>query len=313
MRKKLYFLILLLPLFFVRVKPAQGAYHVTVGNTFQYDMLLAEVDITIGGTRYTGSGFSISGNHVDQGTMCTIQVNSVTATTVTSTLYGGTYSQSYISEWVLSDDISFNSLILSWLHKAQPYLTNPTLVSNGLGLIFFPFVEYALSFDFFEEYVAKTSYQLTGATSAVTNPTFKCVSEEKDGLYYFESYFSGSDAISGGSPEYDLDFSVRLKFAYDRSYAVLQGMHFLAEGRGIFNGQKAKYRCESLIELQFYDLPNFKLSFFDITYDWWIIPTAVGGGLILIGTIVFVSIRAKRGKKKPKKKSKKKSTKKKKK
>ena len=308
MSKKAYsVIILLLLLLFVKNDYSQGAYHVTAGNIFHYEMVLAEVEISLGADDYIGNGFSIAGNHLSQGTICTLIVDNVYSTHVSSTLYGGSYSQSYTSEWTGSEEFTFPSLILSFLWKAQPFLTNPTLVSNGLGLVFYPFLEYALSFDFFEEFVDQTNYQLTMQTPHKTNPTFKCVSEEKDGIYFFESYYSGSEEISGGSPEYDLDFVVRLKFAYDRSLGTLQGMHYLAEGKGTFNDQKAKYRCESLTELQYYDLPNFKLSGFNIQYDWWIIAAA-GGALLLIVITVLVVFGVKKGKK-PKGKSKKKSTK----
>lgn len=312
MRKKIYFAIILLLVFFIRPIPAQGGYHVIAGEVFYYDVHLAEVDITLGGTRYVGDGYSLGGNHLDQGTLVRLYVDSVSGTQVDYTLLGSSYSQTYVSIWSGLEEYSLPALTINWLWKAQTYLSFPTNIPSGLGLIFHPFVDYALAFDQFEEIVAQTYSPITIVTTDDTQPTFKCVSEEKDGLYIFESFYSGGEVISGGNPEYDLDFSVRLKFVYDRNLAILQGMHYLAKGSGIYNGQKAKYRCESLIEMQYYDLPNFGLNGFDMQYDWWILPTAIGGGLLLIGTVVFVSLRARKGTKK-KKKPKKKSTKRKKK
>ncbi|NHJ48285.1 MAG: hypothetical protein FK733_10915 [Asgard group archaeon] len=309
MRKKAYLTVLLLLVFFVNISFSQGGYHVSAGNIFHYEMALAEVSISLGDNDYVGNGFSIAGHHLAQGYICTLIVDNVYSTHVACTLYGGGYQQSHTSEWVLSDDVSFASLIISWLWKAQPFLTNPTLVSNGLGLIFYPFLEYALSYDFFEEFVDQTYYLLPLQSLSYPNLIFKCYSEEKDGIYFFETSFSGSDEISGGSPEYDLDFKVQLKFAYEKSTGILQGMHYKAEGKGTFNGQPAKYRCESLTLKQYYDLPVFKYGF-DISDDWWII-VAAGGGLVLVVTAVLVFSRVGK-KKKRKKKPKKKSTKKKK-
>lgn len=203
-------------------------------------MALAEVSISLGDNDYVGNGFSIAGHHIAQGYICTLIVDDVYASHVACTLSGGGYQQPHTSEWVGSDDTDLSALILAWLWKAQPFLSNPSLVSNGLGLIFYPFLEYVYSFDFFEEFVDLTNYQLTMQTPGVTNPTFKCVSEEKDGIYFFESFYSRSDEVTGGSPEYNLNFKVQLKFAYERSTGILQGMHNKAEGKGTFNGQPAK-------------------------------------------------------------------------
>lgn len=302
MRKKALVIILILLFFISNVTFTKGGYHVATGNIFQYKMEKIQVDVKLDGTEYSGNGYTLSGNHVDQGTFATIIVDSNSGTSVGYTHYSGGFDQTFTAEWVLEDELKIQSEILSVLWHSQPYLTNPSLLTNLNMLIFYPFVDAALVEDKFEEFVDGTNYQLTNLLPNLNSPTFQAISETSGDIYTFESLLTGNTEASGGSPEYDFDFKLQNKFVYDGNLGVLQGMHYLATGKGTFNDQKAEFSVESLIYLSSYTMPGFTLGGFnfDISEDWWIIAAGGGGLLLIIIIVIIVTIVGK--KKKPTKK-----------
>ena len=311
-RKKGIIAIFVALLFITNIAFSKSAYHVTPGNIYPFVMEKIQIDIKIGGSEYTGDGYTLASNHISQGSSASVEVNSNGGTYVGYTITSGAFSQTFNAEWVGEDEHRLESEILSVLWHAQPYLTNPSLLTNLNLLIFYPFVECVYVEDFFEEFVDGTNYALTMLLPHLNSPEFQAVSDINGDIYTFESYFTGNTETSGGSPEYDINFKHQTKFVYDTNIGVLYGMHYLATGKGTFNGQKAEFTVESLIRQLTYSMPDFTLGgfTFNIAEDWWIIAAA-GGGLLLI--IIIVIIATSVGKKKKPKKKKKKSTKKKKK
>lgn len=309
-RKKGILIIVILFFSISTVAFSQGAYHVTPGYIYPFVMEKIQIDIKLGGIEYTGNGYTLAGNHINQGTSASVEVNSNSGTYVGYTITSGAFSQIFSAEWVGEDEHRLESEILSVLWHVQPYLTTPSLLTNLNLLIFYPFVECVYVEDFFEEFVDGTNYALTMLLPNLNSPEFQAMSETNGDIYTFESYLTGNTETSGGSPEYDINFKHHTKFVYDTNIGVLYGMHYLASGKGTFNGQSAQFTVESLIRQLTYTMPDFTLGgfSFDISQDWWIIA-AGGGGLLLIIIIVIIVIVV--GKKKKPKKKKKKSTKKK--
>ena len=290
--------------FIFAINFSQADYQVSSGNIFHYDMVLAELTASFDNNDYYGNGFDIDGNHLAQGYTCTLIVDTVDSSSVDSTIFGGGYSESFTSYWAISDKTYYTYLIIDPLFKCLNQLMNPTLISNGPGLIFYPFVDTLVAYAYFEEFVYQTNFHLVNYMSHYTDPFFECVSDDNGDFYYFESYLTGSYRIDVGPPEYNIDFKIQVKFAYEKSTGILQGLRYKAQGEGIFQNQNTTFVCESLTEIQGYNLPNFKLgeSSFDIAEDWWIIAAAGGGCLLLIVIVIVVAVSASKKKKKPTKK-----------
>jgi len=103
-----------------------------------------------------------------------------------SHLVGG-YTQPIHSEWTAEDEINFYSLIVYPMLRSQVFLMNPDLASNGLGLIFYPFVDRSIIGTFFDEFVQQTNYQLPMYSTYLTEPSFEAISELLNNVRYFES------------------------------------------------------------------------------------------------------------------------------
>ncbi|NHJ05163.1 MAG: hypothetical protein EAX90_10080 [Candidatus Heimdallarchaeota archaeon] len=308
MKKKSYFIIFLILNFIFTMNFVRADYQVTSGNIFHYDVILNELTFTNGDTEYYGNGFSIDGHHLEQGYTCTVIVDTVDTSSVDSTIFGGGYSEQFTCWWSL-DSYDFALLISNHLHTFLNLIINPSFIVNGPRLFFYPFIDTLYAYPFFEQFVYQTNFHLTNALSYYTEPTFECVSDDSGDIYYFESYFTGSIIEIVDPPTQDIDFKVQLKFAYEKTTGILKGLHYLAQGEGEIYSQSSSYTCETLIEMQDYNLPRFELGgfSFDIAEDWWIIAAAGGGGLFLIVIIIVVVVSVK---KKKKKTTKKKSTKK---
>ena len=308
MKKKGCFILTLLVNFIIITNIVHADYQVTSGNIFQYDIILSELTANIDATEYYGNGFSIDGHHLEQGNTITLVVDTVDTSTVDSTIIGGGYSDIFTSYWVI-DNYDIALLITSNLHACLGQLMYPIYIEDGPRFLFFPLIDTLDAYAFFEQFVYGTNFHLQNALSHYIEPTFECESDDSGDIYFFESYLTGKSIDQVGPPTFNLDFELQVKFAFEKVTGVLQGMHYLAHGEGIFQGQNTTYTCETLIEIQDYNLPKFQLGgfSFNIAEDWWIIAVAAGGLLlIIIVSIVVISISKKKSKKKKKKSTKKK-------
>lgn len=310
MKKKACIVLFLIINSFFIINIVKADYQVSTGNIFHYDIVLNELTANFDGTEYYGNGFSIDGHQLDQGYTITLIVDAVDTSTVDSTIFGGGYSEAFTSNWII-ENYEIALLISSTFSHYINQLMNPSYITNGPPFIFYPFIDTLDAYAFFEQFVYGTNFHLQAALSHYINPIFECESDDSGDIYYFESYLSGKTIVDVGPPEFNLDFEVQVKFAYEKNTGILQGMHYVSKGEGTFQSQNTTYICETLIEMQDYNLPKFQYGgfSFDITEDWWIIAVA-GGGLLLLITILVIIVVVN---KKKKKKSKRKSTKKKKK
>jgi len=284
----------------------------TPGNIYHYDFLTSSVDLKLAGTTYYGNGFALGGHQTALPALyANLEMVTVSTSYITSTLTIGAYYQSISSEWYAEDEVDFVSMIISPLSNCQYLLSNPSLVLYGFGLHFYPFVDTTDAFTLFDEFIAKTQYQLTMVTPQVDSAVFKSEGGLSGDLYTLDTYYSGK-IDSTGSPSYELSFKIQFKCVYEHSTGVLKGMHYKVQNKGTFNGQSADITCDFLVEAYGYDLPDFGFGGlnFNITTDWWIIAAAGGGGLLIIIIIIIavtISSKKKKSSKKTKKKSKKKS------
>ncbi|MHA1556416.1 MAG: choice-of-anchor S family protein [Candidatus Heimdallarchaeota archaeon] len=308
MRKKIFSIIFVTLFIFANIDFSNCTYQAQDGNIFHYEMLKADVSVKVGNTEYSGSKFYIAGYPLDVPYVCTLIVNTGTLTSVSSTLSGGGHSQSIFNSWVGNDKSYFTLNIIYPMLYSIGYLMNPSTASNGFGVMFIPFVDRALIGDFFEEFVTQTNSQLVGYMAFLIEPSFEAISTIEENVRYFESYFTGTAEFTG-TPEYLIDFKLQFRCTYEYHTGFLLGMHYKSQGKGVLDGEKVRFTCESLVEKQGYDLPKAQLAGFNISEDWWIIAVS-GGGLLLI-IIIVVTISSIKKKKKPKKRKKKSSKKKK--
>jgi len=309
MNKKAVSFVIMSLFLFANIGFSTSTYQAEVGNIFQFDVLVAEAYVKLGDTIYSGSGFDILGNTLQVPYTCTLIVDAATVTSVTSTFYGGGYSEPIYSYWTNNDEWHLRAYSIYPTAYGTALLLSPSSAADGFGPVFIPFVDRALVGTFFDEVADQTNTFLTDYLAIAGDPSFDAISTLEDNIRYFEVYFTGT-AETFNYPTYEIDFKHQFRCAYEYDTGFLLGMHYKTEGKGIYEGEKAKYECESLVEKHGYDLPKAQLAGFDISEDWWIIAVS-GGGLLLV-IVIIVTVVSLKKKQKPKKKKKKSSKKKKK-
>ena len=56
---------------------AVSTYQVTAGQTFDFDVIKAEMAVTVGSNSGSGQGFTLDGHHFEPGTQVTVTVDAV--------------------------------------------------------------------------------------------------------------------------------------------------------------------------------------------------------------------------------------------
>lgn len=268
-------------------------YSVTPNKTYEYDVKKAEVFVKLDDKSYSGKGFKINDIRFNQRTTIQAFVNSLGGDNVLWTLSSGEESLAKLADWNLVDESSLSNIILNPFSIIQNFLSNPALVTEGLGLIFYPFLGTNRTIEFFKDLKNQTHYQYSFFIPKVDNVQYEAFYEEIGQMIIFESLVSGKLNQNLSSPEFNMLFTHHSQFVYDISIGLLQGSRFLSEGSGIFENKTAEFSFESHIELKKYNLPKLRLTNNNSQLRWWLI--GISGSLVLI-VIVFIIVRYKKRK-----------------
>ncbi|NHK29826.1 MAG: hypothetical protein FK730_00645 [Asgard group archaeon] len=275
------FLILL----FLAVNQVTGPYNISPNQTFEYEVKKAEVYVNLDGNSYSGKGFKINDVKFNQRTTIQATVDSLGGDNVLWTLSSGDEATSKLADWNLVDESSLSKNILNPFNIIQNFLTNPSLATEGLGLIFYPFLGTNRTIEFFKDLKNETHYQYSFFIPKVDEVQFEAYYEENEQLDVFESIISGRLNQNISSPLFNMTFIHQSQLVYDTSIGLLYGSKFQSEGIGIFMNKTAAYSFESHIELKNYNLPRLKLSISSFPQKWWLI--GISGSFIVIIIIIF--------------------------
>jgi len=281
--KKTMPLILLL---FLVIQNVISPYNVTPNQSFDYDVKKAEVYVKLDGNSNSGKGYIINDVHFNQKTSIQATVDSLGGDNVLWTLTSNDESLVKLADWNLVDESTLSSIILNPFSIIQSFLSNPTLATDGLGLIFYPFLGTNRTIQFFKDLKNQTHYQYVFFESKIDDFLFDAFYEENDELIIFESLITGNLNQNTTTPEFTLIFKHQSQLVYDVSIGVLYGSRFYSEGSGVFENKTAEFRFESHIELSGYNLPKPNFVNYTSPIRWIII--GVSGSIILIVLSVLI-------------------------
>lgn len=284
MKKALIGLSILLLL--LGVNMSTSPYNVYPNQMYEYDVKKAEVYMKLDDSSYSGKGFKI--NDIDFNERTTIQatVNSLGGDNVLWTLSSGDETLAKLADWNLVDESTLSSTILNPFSIIQKFLSNPALTTEGLGLIFYPFLGTNRTIEFFKDLKNQTHYQYTLFIPKIENVQYEAHYEEVGQLIIFESLVSGKLNQNLSLPEFNMSFTHQSQLVYDISIGLLQGSRFLSEGSGTFENKTAVFSFESHIELKKYNLPNLRLTSSNTPVRWWLI--GISGSIVIIVTILLI-------------------------
>jgi len=280
---------LLILLFFSPVYFTSGDYQVSIGQTFSYDVINAELTISLDDEYFSGNGFELESHFFTQGTSISIEVISFGLDNLIYSITSSSFSENRLADWTFIDENTLSKLLINPMQFIENPLSNISLVTKGLGLYFFPFVKTISINDFFQSFANGTHYQLIFYNPKINDLYFDTKIIEASNLIYFNFVITG--VINNTSPNYTIDFTHESKITYDTSTGVLQGMWFYSEGSGIFDNQSLEYSFESHTEIENYDLPGFYS--FNLTKNC-LILIFVMIALSFIFVLLIISIRIKR-------------------
>jgi hypothetical protein len=274
----------IIPLLLI-VNQVVGPYNISPNQEFEYDVKKAEVSLNIDGNSYLGKGFKINDVKFNQRTTILASVDSLGTDNVLWTLTSGDESISQLADWDLVDESTLSKNILNPFNIIQNFLINPTLVGDGLGLIFYPFLGTNRTIEFFKELKNQTHYQYTFFIQKLDEVQFEAYFDESKELNLFESLIIGRLNQESISPTFNMSFLHQSQLVYDTTIGLLYGSKFLSEGSGIFMNKTATYSFESHIELKNYNLPRSNLIVKNKAQIWWVF--GISGSSLIIVIILF--------------------------
>jgi hypothetical protein len=235
-------------------------YQLTPNQSFEFSVRKAVVKVQIGENWYSGKGFKINDVLFNQRTIIQATVDSLGGDNVLWTLSSGDEFASKLADWNLVDESTLSDNILNPISIIQDFLENPSLVTNGLGLIFYPFLGTNRTITYFEALGNETHYKYLFFITKISNVEYETHYNKENQLLTFESAISGNFNQNISSPYFNITFTHHSQLVYDISIGLLYGSRFYSEGEGIFLDEQISYSFESHTELENYNLPKSLLG-----------------------------------------------------
>jgi hypothetical protein len=265
LKKILKFLIpLLLASVLIAPMPVKGNYQQSAGQSFTYDIVKADIDLTYGGNSASGSGFVLDGTQYGVGTQIEVYVLAVDpASYVNFDVSVGVDSEVGSSD--LISDIIWLALVMIYpIFLADGYGligdwgSIQPLVIEGLGLIMAPFWDTAY-LAALEELVEPDSIDEFNTITGMEDLTVKGKYKEQGGNVIFDWMLKGKTGFTGAYTT-DFDLEHQLKIVYDQTTGVLQGVRMLSTMVGTHSGTSMDLSIEYLQEIEGYDMDDFAIN-----------------------------------------------------
>lgn len=282
-RKKslLISLLLLQSISIISIQIVESPYLVIPETRYNYKSIRANIEIDFENqTKLVGKGFTVESTKFNQRTEFSAQVDSLGGDNVLWTLICGDESTSKLADWNLVDESKLSALIMNPLEIVEPFYEGNRRTSDGLGLIFYPFLGTRRTINFFKALDNRTHYQVSFSSGLYENLEFSSFVLETKDVITFESFIIGTQLDNESDYLQNINIEHQTIFTYNKSNGVLLGSRIKSTGYNPNNSEE-KYSFESLIKLDSYSTPCFELG--RVRFD-------CNGGFFLVFLLVSLSI-----------------------
>ncbi|MHA1220976.1 MAG: choice-of-anchor S family protein, partial [Candidatus Heimdallarchaeota archaeon] len=246
---------LILPLAFVLllIAPTMGRadYNVTVGNTFTYDVVASNWDLSSGTNTSTGTGFEFNELLYPVATQFDVEVIAETTADVDYEMSIGTETDTG-NNWGLDAlGVLFSLIAPAFLTMGMEHSWNATEIALGPGIQTLFFVDpvefselfFELSNESFVASLSETNFIFTNVGGNFDNSSSVAVFE-----WHFDTTMTDVSV--------DITGTYVWQFAYDKVTGVMQGYYTEMDYSGTVNSYTIAYYLEQRVELEGYDLPG---------------------------------------------------------
>ena len=256
----------------------KGAYNVAVGNTFTYEAVKTNWDITLGAESSTGTGFSADDKHYADKTQFTVEVTAASAFQVNWDLDIGTDTIAGFN-WGL-DMLYFSMVIFMPLLYSLPTTWNQTEMDLGPDLVPIFFVDAPILSDF--------CYYMTNVTyvsSVFSDPDWIIANivgtfDNSSAVAVFEWHFdmTWTDAVSG----HNYGGTFTFIYAFDKTTGQMKGFYIDINYTGQVDFTIQTVKFTQRFEEVGYNLPGVG---FIPGFEWFLVIPAFA---LLIGIPVII-------------------------
>jgi hypothetical protein len=268
------------------INSVKGLYGVTVGEIYNYELIMASQNLTYGDHFASSRGIYAWDYTFNEGAILTYEITNVSDLSAEFNFSSGSFDMSLMTiEWVdlnLILMMSFQVISLVESYNLDPW--NQTIWERGINLPYMsPFLE--ISNDTWDEitnidqYLSSFCDDISGQDTII----YQFSEFQTDEILEVETYIEGDILGSIWGVNAEVTLSNQLKFVFNTETGVLQGIHVKAFIKGdYFNYEDLEISYEYHIELVGYDLNDFSFSEVHVVGNF--------GELTIIGTITFMCI-----------------------
>ena len=246
------------------VNMTRGAFSVTVGDAYDFDVVAANQSVTVGTDSGSGSGYEVGGLQFAEGTSVNANVTAV-GSDVDYNLTAGAGTEALTSDGI---DLLFSGFLQLLMPIAYIYefcstdYFNQTRADVSPGLLMFtPFVESDFNWTVFAEMADDTHAEAT--TNATQTMLADADYTEDTTSFTFEYYLGGimdgNFTDASGIYFLDLDLEHHYQFSFLKT-GVMQGMRMEFSFTGTSNGTDIDVSLNWQMELAGYNLPGYAIG-----------------------------------------------------
>lgn len=263
-----------------------GTYGVTVGEIYNYELILARQNLTYGDHYASCKGLCNWGYQLNEGAILTYEITNVNDLFAGFNLTSGSFHMSMMTmanfDLTLILQMSLHSIFLAMSYNLDPW--NQTIWEKGFHIPYLsPFLE--TSNDTWDELKNLDQY-MTNICDDVsgTNTITQSFSEfQTNEFLEIETYINGDILGSLWGDNAEISINNQLKFVFNTETGVLQGLHIKAWLIGDYaDYEDLEISYEYFIELVDYDLQDFLFSDVNIVGSF--------GELMILGMVAFTII-----------------------
>lgn len=250
--------------FSFNINSVKGSYGVTVGEIYDYELILARQNLTYGDHYASCKGMYAWGYIFNEGDILTYEITNVSDLSAEFNFSSGSFDISTMTcarfDLIMILMMSLQAYNLAETYNLDPW--NQTIWERGIYLPFMsPFLE--ISNDTWDEIKNLDQFMAAFCDGFVgTNTLIQQFSEfQTNEFLEIETYIKGDILGSIYDENAEISINNQLKFVFNTETGVLQGMHINAWIIGDYaDYEELEISYEYLIELVDYDLQDFLFS-----------------------------------------------------
>ena len=251
------------------IQTIKGAYLVTVGSTFQFDVIESDLNVTFGANTADLDGFEIEGNFFNPGTTVDLNITSVSPSQVLYNISSGNYSEIRATNPLDELYLALLTLYpLALVHDVSVRIWNATELEEDFhqGLFMVPFL--SIDADTWNDWMAVV--EDINANKTIVIETFTdALTVEASYLnlttdFVFEFYMSGQlneqYTFVTTTSLINVTIEHQYQFAFTKATGALLGMRMEGSISGFSNGTVVNMDYDYKTEQVGYDLPSYGLG-----------------------------------------------------